>query len=118
MENFYKLEQRIVEFKFSLKINSSDSLELAKLILRFTQGHWNLAKFENANYYMCSYYSLMSVLKKITDKKSKSKFTLKLNGAEFFALNNLLDHYHTNLLGNIEEALTWSILHNLLEQMK
>ena len=117
MENFYSVEQKIVELKFSMKINSIDSLELAKLILKFTQDHSNMFDSNNTSHYMCSFYSLMSVLKKITDKKDKKKFTLKLNGSEYHALNGILGHYHTTLLGNVEEAYTWALSYQLLEQM-
>ncbi|WP_052593220.1 hypothetical protein [Aureispira sp. CCB-QB1] len=117
MENFYKLEQKIVEFKFSMKISASDSLELAKLILRFTHNYWELSNSNIPHNEKCVYYALMSVLKKILDKKDKKNYTLKLNGSEYYALSSVLEYYHTKLLGDHKEAYTWIFSQRLLEKM-
>jgi hypothetical protein len=117
MENFYSLEQKIVEFKYSMQITSSDSLELAKLVLKFTQDVIIFPDYNTPHSAQCYYYALMSVLKKISDKKDKKNYKLKLNGSEYHALKGVLESYHTKLLGEPDHAYTWSLTHNLLEQM-
>lgn len=117
MENFYRIEQKIVEFKFSMKMSASDSLELAQLILRFTPSYWELSNSDIPHTEKCIYYALMSVLKKMSDKKDKKNYRLKLNGSEYYALSDVLEHYHTRLLGDPNQAYTWSLSHRLLEQM-
>lgn len=115
MENFYSLEQKIIEFNFSMKMNISDSLVFAELVLNFLNEIE--ISFKNPNIGECYYYALMSVLKKIADKKDKKNYKLKLNGSEYYALKGVLEHYHTNLLGDPNEAYTWNLSNKLLEQM-
>lgn len=115
MDDFYRIVEKIIEFKFSIKINSSESLELGALILRYAKD--NMINEETPKIDKCYHYSLMSVLKKMADKRDKKNYTLKLNGSEYNALCGVLEHYHTNLLGDSNEASSWVLTYDLLQKL-
>ena len=82
---FFKIIHSIKVAQYPIKMNKKQWIELAKFILRFV-----LETGDFTNTHLCWQASLTEILKKISTKKEKKSFTIKLSPAEFYALLELL----------------------------